>query len=550
MIKVYDVTETLFNHNGIKILNPVFAEITKVDNGDYYLEIRDIVENSDYYQKGMILRTTTPWGEQCFRCDNPVKTSSRIDVKAWHISYDAKNYIIKDANIVDRNCNFALNHANTNTDITSPFITMSDISKEVSTRIIRKSLFEVFEWFLEPEKYGGHWARDNYKFEIRQEIGQDRGVVLVDGKNINAISVSEDWNDVVTKILPYTTDGKRSIALEQTYVEVDEQLYDLPYSKVIRFENIYQEDEFETYDDFETATKEWLLNTATDYLQVNKVPKVNYKVEASIDNISDIGDVIYVKHSKCKVDIMTRVISLKYDCIRNKIINVEFGNYKKTLKDLKEVVSGEVLQDAIPLISEQTNHVQNALNQATSNINSLLKESYVVYNGDEILVCDSLPKETAVNVIRVNSAGIGFSQSGINGTFNSAWSIDGTLDMQQINVINLVADMIRGGTLVIGSVNNQSGVLEVRDNTNKLIAKLDREGLVVYATNGDYVILNGEVGFAGYNKDNVKVYYADGEEFRMKNANVENQIKIGGMIKVVPVNSGGNVGVGFVALGG
>ena len=35
MIKVYDPAEKLFNHNGIKILHPLRADITKIDNGDF-----------------------------------------------------------------------------------------------------------------------------------------------------------------------------------------------------------------------------------------------------------------------------------------------------------------------------------------------------------------------------------------------------------------------------------------------------------------------------------------------------------------------------------
>jgi hypothetical protein len=36
---------------------------------------------------------------------------------------------------------------------------------------------------------------------------------------------------------------------------------------------------------------------------------------------------------------------------------------------------------------------------------------------------------------RINSGDIGFSSTGINGGFNSAWTIDGTLDMQHTNII-------------------------------------------------------------------------------------------------------------------
>jgi hypothetical protein len=75
---------------------------------------------------------------------------------------------------------------------------------------------------------------------------------------------------------------------------------------------------------------------------------------------------------------------------------------------------------------------------------------------------------------------------------------------------------------------------------------MDRTGLTVHALNGDYVKLNAEDGFAGYNKSGTKIYWADGDVFRMKNAEIDNEIKIAGKIKIVPVSTSENVGVGFV----
>jgi hypothetical protein len=77
---------------------------------------------------------------------------------------------------------------------------------------------------------------------------------------------------------------------------------------------------------------------------------------------------------------------------------------------------------------------------------------------------------------------------------------------------------------------------------------MDKTGLTVYATNGNYVKLNADVGFAGYDRNGNKIYWADGDVFRMKNAEVENEIKIAGKIKIVPVSTSESVGVGFVAL--
>lgn len=560
MIRVYDATEKLFNHNGIKALHPLYAEVTKIDNSDYYVELEDTLDNLEYYQKGMIVRVDTPWGEQGFRCDNPDIKNSRINCKAWHLTYDTKNYLIKDNSAVDKNCNDALNYFNDNTDIKSPFKVSSDITALVSTRIVRQSLYEVFELFTSTDKYGGHWDRDNFYFGIKANLGQDRGVVLAYNKNITDISVSENWDNVCTKILPYTTDGETSILLDETYVELGKALYDIPYSKSIKFENIYKKEDFASEEEFLTATKEWLREQAITYLSENELPMVNYSVSAKLDNVSDVGDKIYVKHPRCNVDITTYVIAVKYDAIKGKYNKIEFGNFKKEIKNLTQEIASAVGKETDAKVEETKNLLQSELEEATARINSVLGNSYVINNGNEIIVVDRLPKEEAINCLKINSAGIGFSNRGIDAKyFNSVWSINGTLDMQKIDVINLTASLIKGGTLVVGGsdANDTVGNIQLKDEQNELIAEMNKGGLIVYGTgdNRDYYVkLNAKDGFAGFKKskiegiDDEKIYWADGDVFHMKNAEVENEIQIAKKIKIVPVSTNENVGVGFVAI--
>ena len=543
MIRVYNATEKLFNNNGIKTIHPLFAEITKADNGDYFIELEDVLDNLEYYQKGLIVRVPTPktWGEQefqGFRCDNPIVKNNRVTCKAWHLSYDSENYIINEAYATYKNCNDALKHYNENTDTTSPFTVISDISTLETTGAVKKSLFAVFTDLI--NVYGGHWERDNFKFGIKSNIGQDRGVVIAYGKNITDIKVEENWDNVCTKILPYVKNEENEITLDEIYLETSENPYAIPYTKAVEFK--YEGDGAPT-----EGWQQWLHDKALEYLEENKYPKVNYSVSAKIDNISDVGDTIIVKHPKFK-DIPTYVISVKYDAIRERYTNIEFGNFTKQIKNITNEIASFVNTDNDKKIADSSALLKAVLNEATSNINSVLSGSYVINSGNDILIVDRLPKEEAVYCIRVNRAGIGFSTTGIYGTFTSAWTIDGTLNMQAINVINLTASLIKGGTLRLGGVNNSSGTFELYDNSNKLMALMDKTGLTVYAQNGDYVKLNAEVGFAGYNKNGTKIYWADGDVFRMKNAEVENEIKIAGKIKIVPVSTGENVGVGFVAL--
>lgn len=549
MIRVYDSNETLFATNGIKVLHPLLAEITKVDNGDYCVELRDTIDNLDYYQKDMVIRIDTPWGVQGFRCHNPKVKNNRVECTAWHLTYDAKNYVIEDANAVDKNCNDALDHFNNATDRPTPFTTISDITKVVSTRGIRKTLFEIYELFISEDRYGGHWYRDNFTLGIKNSIGEDRGVVLAQNKNITDIETSENWDDVCTKILPYTTNGEVAITLDEPYIELDEDLYDMTYTKVVKFENELNIEDFASEEEYMTAIKNWLENQANNYLQLNKLPKINYSVSARIDNVSDVGDTIYVKHPKCRVDITTQVIKVIYDAIGNKYVKIEFGNFKKEIKNFKQQVTEDVKKDTEELVTENKNFLQKELDEATARINEVFGGSYVVNeDGTEITIVDRLPKEEAVNCLRFNSAGIGFSKTGFYGTYNSAWNIDGTLDMQQINVINLVADLIKGGTLKLGGVNNSSGVLELYDEAHKLIGLLNKEGFKMYGADNSYVLINQEVGFAGFDKNGNKSYWADGDIFHMVNAEIENIAKFAGMIQLVPVSTSSNKGIGFVAI--
>jgi phage minor structural protein len=548
MIKVYDSNEKLFNNNGIKIIHPLRADITKIDNGDYYVELQDTIESLEFYQSGMIVRIPTPWGVQGFRLSNPTVNNNKVEVKGWHLTYDAKNYIIKDAYAVDRNCNDALEHFNSNTDIPSPFNVISDITKTGSTRAVRRTLFDVYELLLSADRYGGHWYRDNWTLGIKQKVGEDRGVVLKLGKNITDIEVAENWDDVCTKILPYTTNGEVAITLDETYVEVAEQLYDIPYTKVVQFDNEFKVEDFATEDEYLITLKNWLRGQAEAYLTEHKLPKVNYSVSASIDNVSDVGDVLAVIHPKCKVNILTEVVSVQYDAIRKKYTNIEFGNFKKELKNLSQNITAEANKHTDEAVKETQTLLKGELETAKAQINGVLGNSYAIYEGDKILVVDTLPKENATNVLRINNYGIAFSKNGINGDFTSAWTLDGTLNMKAINVINLTASLIKGGTLKLGGVNNLSGTFELYNEANRLIALMDKTGLTVYAKNGDYVKLNADDGFVGYDANGNKAYWADGETFHMQNAEVENEIKIAGKVKIVPVSTDGKVGVGFVAL--
>lgn len=556
MIKVFNADERAFTNNGEKILKPLKAVILKEDNGDYELELETRIEDKDYIVNDKIIVCDTPWGEQGFRVYNPQKKNNKITCKCKHLFYDTAVYLIADSYVVDKNCNDALDHLNNACDAVTPFTTLSDIQQINSARIVRKSLEEAISVVL--ERWGGHLVRDNFNIEIRNTIGQDKGVTLRYGKNIQDIQVKEDWSNVVTKLLPV---GKDGLMLDDKYITTSDLspsepnyglLYDKPYTKTVTFTQDLPEDDYKVdgeldEDAYNTALIDDLRTQAIAYIRENCVPKINYSVKANIDNVTDVGDTIEVYDERLNINLMTSVISVKWDCIQKRYTEVNFGNFSSKLKNLitetttatKKEVKDTVTNEVVP-------QVEVKLQEAFNNIWGALDKSYVIYDGDQILVVDKLPKEEAKNCIRINSAGIAFGKNGINGAFTSAWMIDGTLNMQSINVINLVADMIKGGTLKLGNVSAQQGRLELYDEANALIGEMNANGLTMYAKDGSYLKINNEVGFAGYNKNGEKIYWADGEIFATKKFVANDEVTIGGMIRILPIKTGTSNGIGFV----
>jgi len=550
MLTIYPSNETSFSDNGLKTLTPLKALIYKEDNGDYYLEIKDTLENLEYYISGNIIRASTPWGYQCFRIKDTQIENRKISFIARHLYFDSENYIIEDSYVFEMNCNAALDHLNSATDITSPFTTISDIPSEFSYRCVRKSLAEAVNDVI--DRWGGHLVRNNYNIEVRQNIGLDRGVNLEYGKNIVNIKSVEDWSNVTTKLMPV---GKDGLKLPEVWLAIDTELYDIPYTKVITFsqDNINSEDFTDNEGNldetsYNIALENDLRTKGLNYLNSNSAPKVNYTLNAYLTGINDIGDTIWVHHPKCKIDLITNVISLVYDCLSDKITKLEFGNFKNNLKNLLTTIENKIVEKGDIINQEVTSKLEKELEEATNQIKGVLGGSYVINEGDKILIVDQLPKENAQNVIMINNGGIGFSTTGINGTFNSAWTISGELDMQNINVINLVGDMIKGGTIKLGSNENESGSLQLFDEYNTLILELNKDGILIYCKDGSIIKLNADVGFTGYDSSMNPVYWVNYDEFHMQKCIIEGELTLQNRLRFLSIDNSTNTGVGIVKL--
>ena len=391
MIKIFNSTDKLFSSNGDKVILPTKAKVHKEDNGPYYLDLECSLENINYIVSGNIVVANTPQGEQAFRITTVNKDRKKITAKCYHVFYDTKNYLIEDSFVVDKDCNDALDYLNSNTSDTSPFTTLSNITGINSYRCVRESLYNAIDTVI--ERWGGHLVRDNFSIQVLDSIGKDNGVTIRYAKNLKTITCTENWDNVVTKLLPVGKDGLLLNYLDETadlYVYSETQ-YNIPYTKTVSFEQNIDQEDFDDTEDYYNALLDDLMIQAQQYVDNNSIPNLNYTLKANVEKLTDIGDTIQVIDTRLGLNLQTNVIAYDYDCILQKYTELEFGNFTQKLSGLMSSISNTTQTAVNQATQDLQITLSSELQQAQDNIWNALSSSYCIYEGDKILIVDTIP---------------------------------------------------------------------------------------------------------------------------------------------------------------
>lgn len=540
MIKLFKSTDKVFNSNGDKIIKASKAKVHKEDNGDFYLELECPLIYVDDIVEDAVLVVDLPQGEQAFRVTNVSKTKSKITTKCWHVFYDSKNYLIKDSYVVDKDCADAMEHLNLASEPASQFTTFSDITTVGSYRCVRKSLFEALE--VVRERWGGHLVRDNFSIGLNKNIGADTGVVIRYRKNLKEISCEENWDDVVTKLLPVGKDGillneldpGRSVYLSSA------QSYSVPYTKTVSFsQDSIDEEDFKDEDGntdevaYKTALVEDLELQGIKYLDENCKPKITYTLRADLENVTDIGDTIEVIHEPLNINLTAEVVAFDYDCILKKYTEITFGNFQKTLSSLLSDMDEKTNE----IVTEQTNELMNSfsdeLEASTGEIWDLLSGYNIVYQGNEILILDRLPKKDAVNVILIDETGLSISYNGVRGTFLRIFDINGSINFSPLK-------KVLWGVMSLGEANNHLGSIKLFNGANELQAEFSKDGIEFYGPMNYYAVSNKEYFFAVYDSDSNPTILIKNDKISAKKGEFK-ELNIGENLRVLTNSSGAGI---------
>ena len=357
------------------------------------------------------------------------------------------------------------------------------------------------------DTFGGEYEWDNWTVRLLQNRESDTGIVLRYGKNITDIRQEESIENTVTGLLPFwkkdSDDGTQFVNLSTPVYAENAENYPFHMTEVIDFSQ-----------EFENApTKEQLRSRAEQYIKSNGlgVPDVNisvsflalwqtedYKDIACLERVN-LCDRIEVEFPDLGVSASAKVIKTEYDVLLDRYTSIEIGSARSKLSD----TISEAKQEIKTVKKDTTSYMQIAISHATKMIQGGLGGHVVVNTNaagqpNEILVMDTEDKATAVNVIRMNVNGIGFSTNGYNGPYKTAWTIDGTFDASFITAGTLLADRIKGGTLTLGGENDVNGEMVVVDANGKEVGVWSKDGIYIYGgdINGSDITIGGSDGGA------------------------------------------------------
>lgn len=470
---LYGAGETAFTTNGLgRLSDATFCVVTEERNGEYELEMEypiTGVHYSDIKEDRLIFakpsEDANPQPFRIYKISRPI--SGIVTINAEHISYMLNKIPVMP--FTAASCVSAMSQLSARASFNCPFTFWTDKTVTADFKLETPKSIRSVLGGEEPSLlsvYGkGEYEFDRFTVKLHLNRGANRGVTLRYGKNIVSLENNVDLTEIYTGIVPY---WKRTVDEQEVLVTVPNNVvwaasghadeYAYRYAKVVDFTS--------EFDDPPTTTQ--LVDRANRYLSDNEGWKVNQNIKVSFvslwqteeyKNVAPLEkvrlcDTVTVIYPKLDVNVQMKVIKTEYDVLKERYLSVELGDAKTNLsKAINDVVDIDVSSFATKDdLSGNISFLQQEIDHQTSMITGGLG-GYVVfkYNADdqpeEILIMDNLDMEQAVNVIRMNKNGIGFSTTGYEGPFTTAWTIDGHFNADFITTGNILASLITAGKI-------------------------------------------------------------------------------------------------------
>lgn len=568
LIILFDQNEQAFTSNGLGALpDAASCVVTEERNGEYEVEMEYPLTGRHFHdiQKRRILYAKpNPYDDpQPFRIYSITKPiNGVVTVHAAHLSYDTSGSIVKLFPADAGSASAAMSYLKNFSVPSTPFTFFTNVGKTGTMSVPKPSSIRSLLGGSDGsilDTFGGEYLFDKWKISLLESRGANRGVTIRYGKNMTDLEQEENDTDFYTGVYPFwyseSENGGLVTLSDNNGIVNAPGTYD--FVKIMPLDLSSEDFSKETTDSdgstitIEKPTEAELRAAAQKYISVNKIgiPKVSldvsfvmlaqseeYKDFARLETVK-LCDTVTVEFEKLGVRTTAKCIKTVYNVLTDKYNSIELGEPKSSLATTVSN-QGSLIEEA-----SDKSYMERAIQNATDLIMSGKLGGYVTVTKNEIYIADNEDLNTAVKVWRWNSGGLGYSSTGINGSFGTAITRDGmivadyiktgNLDCKVLNVSNIHGDSILVDTIkALDGINQKTdsyqyvktGILRKDSGNHDIygiaVGKITttKDG-ALDTTQGEYVeITPGRVSFM---QNGIEVAYMNGQKLYIKNGDIE-----------------------------
>ena len=401
------------------------------------------------------------------------------------------------------------------------------------------------------DRFHGEFLKDNNTLRHETRLGTDHKIKAIYTKNLTGLDLEIDAQSVLVGVYPFissSSEGEDEITLPEEVIFTDYvEDYPAGYVSFVDFK-----DKATDVATLREAAKDWLkTNIDKQKPQVSGsielVPlrhQRGYEKFVDLEKVS-MGDGVDVYHPQLKVNMSARIVEYTFNVLTNSYDKLVVGNVKTNFLENTENNVSNLINDAIDQL-KNGGEISDLINDIVDHQTDMITGQdggYVLLDPKEapsrILIMDTPDKNTARNVLQINNAGIGFSKTGINGTYETAWTLDGGFNASFITAGEIVGITIRGTTLISDGADYRTSIANGKmtwysKKVNKDIMELEARdyvsadaGIVSYTmkTGGGFMIRNpqGNLVFSTWDNGNNRPFLSFGApNFRYSNASYIN----------------------------
>lgn len=383
MIKVFNANDTNYSTNGEVILKPSGAVITK-NYEEEYIEISASVRYADFLIQDNVIIVDTLAGMKGYRIHNPV-IGDAISVKAL-LCYQQFPPSPADRGVVIAHKKNMSNCEKTENwdDVVTKLIPIgyNDTRLPEGYISVASPYPKVYEKTIEfdlPENLISQVEAMEEEIEDDEAIvsGLESSIITLQAKmsayDISIASIQAEKADLqrrLSELGSSEAELKEKAVIEAQIPLISNEIADMLTEKGnanaalnASRENLITEKAklAIAQSSYQAIVVGNLRSQAIAYLDANQYPQINYNLEAHLEGIIEVGDIVHIKYPEIKVDLLSSVTAFKWNCLTKKFMQIEIG---KKLMDLKGTIAE--IKEAIADNSETIRKTGNTVNKYRS----------------------------------------------------------------------------------------------------------------------------------------------------------------------------------------